>query len=211
MSLLMQQGGPPGGAASLKGRELLVGADPEICKVKGVMLAARREFINKNLGERAFYTIVSKLSPDVIQSAMHPVADAWYDFATLVRYDAAIHSECHIRYPYILELLGAASAELGITRVFQRLDAAELYHFLENCARFHEQYQKFGRVELERTTSGARMHYYDYPCYSPVFCASGGGFMLEAILRHGGKHADTRHILCHCRGDGVCTYELTWE
>ncbi len=210
-SLLIQQGGPPRGAASLAGREVLVGPDPSICKIKGVMFAARREFLLKDLGEKTYYRIMTMLAPATMQQAMHPVANAWYDFASLVEYDKAIYASCHERYPYILELLGAASGELGITRVFNRLDVAELYTFLENLARFHEQYQQYGRLELERTPSGARMHYYEYPCYSPVFCASGNGFMLEAILRHGAKDADCIETKCHCRGDGMCTYELTWK
>src|SRR6185369_1571815 len=151
MSLLLQQGGPRRGPASLSGREVLVGPDPEVCKVKGVMFAARREFLTHDLGERTFYSVVSKLSPDTMRLAMHPVATAWYDFAQVVEYDRAIWEACHKRYPYILDLVGAASAELGITRVFQSLDDAELYAFLERLARFHEQYQRYGHLDVERT------------------------------------------------------------
>jgi hypothetical protein len=211
MSLLMKQGGPTRGAASLIGDEVLAGPNPEICKVVGVMFAARREFLIKDLGERTFYSILTTLSPITLQQAMNPVASAWYDFATIVEYDRAIYESCHARYPYILELVGAASAELGIGRVFQQLDAAELYAFLDNLAQFHEQYQKYGTLTIERTPTGARMHYHDYQCYSPYFCASGNGFILEAILRHGATEADVVETKCHCRGDGVCMYELTWR
>lgn len=47
----------------------------------------------------------------------------------------------------------------------------------------------YGRLTLEHTPTGARMHHRDDPCYSPCFCASGNGFMLEAILRHGAAEA----------------------
>ena len=57
----------------------------------------------------------------------------------------------------------------------------------------------------------ARMRYLGYPCYSRYFCASGNGFFLEAILRHGGKHPDVHEVRCHCWGDGVCEYEMTWR
>jgi len=210
MSLLLQQGGPRRGPAPLIGREVLVGPDPDVCKVKGVMFAARREFLMKDIGERTYYAIVSKLSPATMRVAMHPVAGEWYDFAAVVEYDRAIWEACHQRYPYILELIGAASAELGITRVFQKLDEAELYAFLEKLAQFHDEYQKYGRLVAERTPTGARMHYYDYSCYSRVFCASGNGFLLEAIMRHGGRDAEVVETKCHCRGDAVCVYEMTW-
>ena len=211
MSLLMKQGGPSRGAAPVVGNEVLIGPDPGICKVTGVMFAARREFLIKDLGERTYYSILTTLSPATLQQAMHPIASAWYDFSTIVEYDKAIYESCHARYPHILELVGAASAELGIGRVFHQLDADELYAFLENLAQFHERYQKYGQLTLERTPTGARMHYRDYPCYSPYFCASGNGFMLEAILRHGATEADVVETQCHCRGHGVCTYELMWR
>ena len=211
MSLLMKQGGPARGASSLAGHEVLTGPDPSVCKVAGVMFAARREFLINDLGERTFYSILTTLTPVTLQQAMNPLASAWYDFSTIVEYDRAIYAAVHTRYPYILELIGAASAELGIGRVFHELDAAELYAFLENLAQFHAQYQKFGRLTLERTPTGANMHYHDYPCYSPYFCASGNGFMLEAVLRHGATEANVVETKCHCRGDAVCTYELTWR
>ena len=72
MSLLLQQGGPKRGAAPMIGREVLTGPDPDICKVKGVMFAARREFLMKGFGERTFYSIVSKLNPDTMRVAIPP-------------------------------------------------------------------------------------------------------------------------------------------
>jgi hypothetical protein len=211
MSLLLKQGGPSQGAAQLTGREVVVGPDPAICKVTGVMFAARREFLLKETGETTFYSILTTLTPTTLHQAMNPVASAWYDFGSIVEYDRAIRRACHAQYPYILELVGAASAELGISRVFQKLDTAELYAFLENLAQFHQQYLQFGHLDVEHTPAGARMHYRDYPCYSPIFCASGNGFMLEAILRHGATEARVVERKCHCRGDQVCMYELTWR
>jgi hypothetical protein len=190
---------------------VLVGPDPDVCKVKGVMFAGRREFLLKEFGERTFYSILSRLTPRTLKSAMHPIAGEWYDFASIVEYDRAIHASCSDRYPYILELVGAASAELGITRVFHQLDEKELYTFLDNIGRLNDLYQKFGRVVIQRTENGARAHHYQFPCYSPFFCASGPGFLLEVILRHGGKDADVVETRCHCRGDGVCTFEMTWS
>jgi len=210
MSLLFQTGGPHREPLRFIGDEVLVGPDPSICKVKGVMFSARREFLIKDLGERTFYAVVSKLSGAVMRIAMHPLASEWYDFSAIVEYDKAIHETCRDQHPDILRFIGAASAELGITRVFQDLDASELYAFLDRLAQFHRQYQKYGYLEVERVENGAHMHYRDYPCYSPIFCASGNGFLLEAIMRHGGKDAEVVETKCHCRGDGVCTYEMTW-
>ena len=59
--------------------------------------------------------------------------------------------------------------------------------------------------------AGARMVYSDYPCYSPIFCASGTGFFLEAIYRHGGTEPSVIETKCQTLGDHTCTYEMTWR
>lgn len=211
MSLVHDLAGLKRPPASLTGVEVLTGPDPSACMVSGVMFAARKQLLVSLAGDPGFYEVVSRLSPTALQPALHPVAGTWVPFASLVELDKAIYARMRERYPHILTLVGAASAELGISRVYRELDIEELVAFLGGIARFHHQYQNYGRVEFERTPGGAKMRYLDYPCYSRYFCASGNGFFLEAILRHGGKDPDVHEVRCHCWGDGVCEYEMTWR
>jgi hypothetical protein len=196
---------------TLEGNEVLVGPDPEICKVKGVMFGARKQFLLNEFGEQAFYDVLARLSLKALALARTPLAGNWYDFANLVEYDRAIHDFGHAKHPEILVLLGAASAEFAMGRVYRALDDTVLTKSLENVAAFHQQYQKYGRVQFKKTDRGGLMMYFDYPCYSPVFCASAIGFFLEAILRHGGTSPGVEETRCHCRGDGVCVYDLEWR
>jgi hypothetical protein len=214
MSLVLEQGGPLRPPASLAGEERLHGpnaSDPDACRVSGVMFAARKQLLLSLAGDRGFYEVVSRLSPATMQSALHPTAGTWVPFAALVEFDKAIYARMHQRYPHILSLVGAASAELGISRVYRELDIEELVAFLEGITRLHSQYQNYGRVEFVRTAGGALMRYHDYPCWSRFFCASSDGFFLEAILRHGGTDPDVHEVRCHCWGDAVCEYEMTWR
>jgi predicted hydrocarbon binding protein len=55
------------------------------------------------------------------------------------------------------------------------------------------------------------MIYSEYPVYSPYFCASGVGFFLEAILRHGGSEPNVVETKCQTLGDTTCTFEMTWR
>jgi hypothetical protein len=211
MSLLLELGDPKRPIPRLDGDELLVGSDPSVCMVSGVMFGARKHFLVNQFGEATYYEVLSRLSHDSLEAALHPAARASVPFASLVEYDKAIHARLHERYPHILELVGAASAELGIGRVYRELDAKELVAFLERISRFHHQYQHFGRIELNLTPNGARMSYFDYPCYSRYFCAAGTGFLLEAVLRHGGSDPNVREVLCHCWGDRMCMWEMDWR
>ena len=195
----------------LEGKEKLVGPDPSVCRVKGVMFGGRKQFLRDTLGEDGMNQLLTKLSPRTAQYTRTPLASSWCEFDSLIELDRAIHETMKAKEPNVLALIGAASAELGIGKVYKILDSNELAKFLENNALFHNQYQKFGRVRFEKTTNGARMIYSDYPCYSPIFCASAIGYFMESILRHGGAEPSVHETKCQCLGDQTCTYEMTWQ
>jgi len=210
MSLLLQHKvamHPP----RLEGKEVLTGPDPSIAKVKGVMFGARKQFLIETLGEDGFRTLLEHLSPRTRGYVKTPLASHWCEFESLIELDRAIHNELKAKYPNVLALIGAASAEAGIGRVYKLLDSAELIQFLATNAQFHDQYQKFGSVRFEKTPNGARMIYSDYPCYSPVYCATAHGYFLESIMRHGGNDPTVTETKCQCHGDRTCTFEMTWR
>jgi predicted hydrocarbon binding protein len=210
MSLLMQRKAatqPP----RLEGKEVLVGPDPGVAKVKGVMFGGRKEFLTKTIGDEAFTAFIEKLTPRTRSYVRTPLASSWCEFESLVELDRAIHNELKGKYPNVLALIGAASAELGIGRIYRSLDSDELVKFLETNALFHDQYQKFGTVRFEKTANGARMIYSNYPCYSPIFCASAVGYFQESILRHGGTDPNVVETKCQCLGEKTCTFDMTWR
>lgn len=202
---------PTSALPRLDGNEVLVGPDPSVCKVKGVMFGGRKQLLQDLIGEGGFNDFVATLSPRTAAYAKTPLASHWCEFDSIVELDRAIYEQLHDRHPHILALIGAAAAELGIGKVYKMLDDTELVTFFDHNARFHSQYSKFGRVQFVRTANGGRMVYSDYPCYSPVYCASAIGFFLEAILRHGGQDPDVVEKSCHTRGDASCTYQMTWR
>lgn len=210
MSLMLQEKVPTP-APKLEGKEVLTGADPSLAKVKGVMFGGRRQFLLDILGQDGFNAFLEKLTPRTRGYVRTPLASSWCEFESLIELDRAIHHELKGKYPNVLALIGAASAELGIGRIYKSLDSAELAQFLENNAMFHDQYQKFGTVRFEKTTNGARMIYANYPCYSPIFCASAIGYFTESILRHGGTDPKVVETKCQCHGDKTCTFEMTWR
>jgi len=210
MSLLLQKKiATP--APRLEGKEMLVGHDPALSKVKGVMFGGRKQFLTEVLGESEFAAFLEKLTPRTRGFVKTPLASSWVEFESLIELDKAIHHELKVKYPNVLALIGAASAELGIGRIYRSLDTDSLLAFLENNAQFHDQYQKFGTVRFEKTATGARMIYSNYPCYSPVFCASAIGYFMESILRHGGTDPKVAETKCQCHGEKTCTFEMAWR
>jgi hypothetical protein len=207
----MQRKGPAAPLPRLEGKEVLVGPNPEIAKVKGVMFGGRKQFLNDTAGEEGFAAILAKVSPKTASYVKTPLASSWCEFSALIELDRAIYDSLKQKHPNVLALIGAASAELGIGRVYKSLDSTELVKFLENQAMFHSQFQKFGNVRFEKASNGGRMICSDYSVYSPIFCASAVGFYLESILRHGGTEPTVIETKCTTLGDSNCTYEMTWR
>ncbi len=195
----------------LDGKEELTGADPSVAKVKGVMFGARKQFLVETLGDAGFTAFLEKLTPRTRGYTRTPLASSWCEFESLVELDRAIHEELKGTHTNVLALIGAASAELGIGRIYRSLDSESLVQFLESNALFHDQYQKFGTVKFEKTASGGRMTYSNYPVHSPVFCASAVGYFMESILRHGGTDPTVTETKCQCHGDKQCVFEMTWR
>ena len=210
MSLLSERKGS-GPLPRLTGKEVLTAPDPSQSKLKGVIFAGRKQFLMDTVGRSGFDRLVASLPEPAAHALRTPLASSWYDFETLIEIDRAILAALAARQPNVLALAGAASAELGVGKVYRSLDSEELVKFLESQVAFHKQFQKFGNVRFEKTDRGGRMIYADYPVYSPVYCATAIGFFLEAILRHGGKDPEVREATCHTLGDAVCTFEMTWS
>jgi predicted hydrocarbon binding protein len=211
MSLLLERKGTSAPPPRLDGKEVLVGPNPDVAKVKGVMFGGRKQFLIDATAEQGFYNLLAHLSPRTMTYTRTPLASSWCEFESLIELDRTIHETLKAKYPNVLALIGAASAELGIGRVYKSLDSAELLKFLENNALFHSQYQKFGNVRFEKTANGAKMIYTDYPCYSPIYCASAHGYFIESILRHGGTDPNVSETKCQTLGDASCTFEMTWR
>ena len=211
MSLLMQRKGPAAPLPRLEGKEVLVGPNPEIAKVKGVMFGSRKQLLTDTASEEDFAAIITRLSPQTGSYTKMPLASSWCEFSSLIELDRTIYETLKQKYPNILALIGAASAELGIGRAYKSLDSTELVKFLENQAQFHNQFQKFGNVRFVKTPNGGRMICSDYPVYSPIYCASGVGFYIESILRHGGAEPSVVEAKCQTLGDAHCAFEMTWR
>lgn len=211
MSLLMERKGLVAHLPRLEGKEVLAGPNPDAAKVKGVMFGGRKQFLREVAGEEGFAAIIAKLSPRTASYTKTPLASSWCEFASLIELDRTIHETLKQKYPNVLALIGAASAELGIGRVYKSLDSTELLKFLENQAMFHNQFQKFGNVRFEKTANGGRMMCSDYPVYSPIYCASAAGFYLESILRHAGGDPTVVETKCQTLGDSFCSFEMTWR
>lgn len=212
LARLLERNGRRRPPPPLVGQEVLVDPrNPAVCQINGAVFAARQRFVREAFGEQGFQEVLARVSPATRAYAERPLASGWCDFASLVEYDRVVYQQFHSRYPHVLTLLGAASAEYGGGTLYRLLDQEGLVGFLEGLVHFHGLYQKYGRAVFTRSARGGLMACYGNPCYSPLYCASAIGFYLAELVRHGARNPRVEELKCHCRGDDACVYQLEWS
>src|SRR4051812_50210181 len=102
MSLLMQRKGPAAPLPRLEGKEVLVGPNPDIAKVKGVMFGGRKQFLSDVAGEEGFAAIVAKISPKKARYAKTPLAPSWCEVASPIEVHRALFEALKQKQPKLL-------------------------------------------------------------------------------------------------------------
>lgn len=139
------------------------------------------------------------------------LVSSWFPFAWLIELDRAIMNVCGGGKVDSIRDLGRWSATINLSTVYKAFDRKSNHEFFENSALLHRQFQDFGTVKYERMGDAAgRMVVSEYPCYSPIFCASAIGYYEGVIESHGGKNPSVRESECQCYGDRTCTFEMSW-
>lgn len=178
------------------------------------MLRSHLDWVRETQPPGALEELLARL-PDEIRSGLSGavLATSWYPFRWLVELDRAIARRFEPSdEAAVLRDLGRYSARENLSTTYKVFDRRNNHEFFENSTLLHRQFQDFGTLEYERTGErSGRMSYHDYPCYSPVFCASGRGYFEQCLVSHGATSVQVEEIKCQCRGDDGCVFEMRWE
>lgn len=187
-------------------REVLEGG-----QLKGGILRSHLSWVNekhpRRLGE-----IWPRLSPEAAKRLSSVIlASSWYPFGWLIQLDRAIADTFAEGKLDLVRELGAFSARINLSTTYKVLDRDTNHDFFRNSAVLHSQFQDFGKVEYVERPNGGLMVHTEYPCYSPVFCASAIGYYEQTIVSHGGRDVRVREVKCMCHGEASCTFEMSWK
>lgn len=139
------------------------------------------------------------------------LASSWYPFAWLIQMDRAIADAFGQGKLDLIRELGQYSARINLSTTYKVLDRETNHDFFRNSAVLHSQFQDFGKVAYVEKVGGGVMVHTEYPCYSPVFCASAIGYYEQTILSHGGRDVHVREVECMCHGEKSCSFEMEWK
>ena len=185
----------------LEGKEVLVGPNPDTAKVKGVMFGGRKQFLTEIARRDGFAAIIAQAH--AAHGQLHEDAAG----LELVRVRVADRARSrHLRdaeakYPNILALIGAASAELGIGKRLQVARQRGAGEVPREPGALPQPVPEVRQRQFEQDAERRTDDLHDYPVYSPIYCASAVGFYLESILRHGGTDPTVVETKCQTLGD----------
>lgn len=182
-------------------------------RLKGGMFRSHLTWLTEHGKPGDRDAVLARLPEDSRQQLSGMIlVSSWFPFGWLIALDRAIMEVCCGGRIEAIEDLGRWSATINLSTVYKAFDRQTNHAFFENSALLHRQFQDFGNVRYERTgeTSG-RMVLSEYPCYSPIFCASAIGYYQGVLESHGGKNARVRETECQCYGDPSCIFEMSWE
>lgn len=193
------------------GNEVLVGG-PTGGNLKGVMLQGHIAWLKEHATPEQYRAFFEHASPELAQIGQVILATSWYPFRLLIELDRRILDQFGGAHPNVLEELGTFSATVGLGKIYRSMQRPSFHEFLERMSGVHDRYQDYGEIEYVRSgISSARIIYRKYTVYSPIFCASAGGYFKGAAAIHHCANARVAETSCHCRGDRACTYEVHWS
>ena len=179
--------------------------------VKATMLQAHLTWAQKQVGD------LDRLRPHLDAECLaflnrRTLATDWVPFRCLVRMDRAIAAVVGGSPDRTFGELGRHSASVNLGGVYKRFIASEPHRFFTQMGVLHDQFQNFGRSRYEKDGERAgRIVLEGYMEYSPVYCASGGGYYEEALkMMFAPGPIKVSETSCQCAGDASCIYQMSW-
>lgn len=182
-------------------------------RLKGGMFRSHMAWLKENATPAQRDEVLARLPEETRRQLSGLIlVSTWFPFEALVELDRAIMDVCGGGRLEIVEQLGKWSARINLSTTYRAFDRGTNHEFFENAALLQSQFQDFGKVAYERRgDSAGTMVHSEYPCFSPIFCASAIGYYEGAIEAHHGSDAKVRETSCQCFGDPHCTFEMTWR
>ena len=184
-------------------------------KIKGLIILARREFVEQRWGKEGWEKVVARMSPadqQILKGLILPIG--WYPFELNIRLDkiiAEVHSP-HDRKEIFYEM-GRASAETNMHKLHPSyIKAGDPKHLLDNTAIIYKSYYDSGHRACEMlSATSAVLKTYDALNVTSQDCQTVVGWYQRAIEICGGKKVKVREVQCRVDGAPHCEYLCEWS
>lgn len=182
-------------------------------EIKGLILQARKEFVDEHFGDGAWERVIAALSAEDRGAVQDLILTAkWYPFELGERLDRAIATVVGEGKEKIFEDIGAKSAQRSLTKVHKSfLTPGDPQAFMGKADVIYKFYYDTGRREYQETgpTSGV-ITTYDAETFSVPDCLTVIGWYKEALRMCGARNVEGVEEECRARAGKCCRYRFKW-
>ncbi|MGD1047434.1 MAG: heme NO-binding domain-containing protein [Candidatus Krumholzibacteriaceae bacterium] len=183
-------------------------------EIKGLILQARKDFVEDSFGKDAWQKVMEALPPeDRARLGDLILAAKWYPFELGERLDRAIVNVLGEGKEKIFEEIGAKSALRGLLKVHKSfLTPGDPQAFLGKAGVIYKFYYDTGRREYTPTgpTSGV-LTTYEAKTFSVPDCLTVIGWHKEALKMCGARNIEIVEEECRAKGGSCCRYRVKWS
>lgn len=183
-------------------------------KIKGNIIAARRDFVKEHFGEKGWSDVLAAL-PEIdrqpLQGTILPTT--WFPFEIGDRLDKAIVAVLGHGDTKVFEDLGAKSAQKSLGQMHRTfLTPGDPQAFMKKADRIYHLYYDTGRREYRETgpNSGA-LTTFDAETFSAPDCLTVIGWYKEALRMCGATEVSAIEEECRANGGACCRYRFEWQ
>ncbi len=181
--------------------------------VKGLVLRARMDYIEKHFGEEALARVIEQLPPEsraVLDREI--MVSSWYPLAALTDMAVALdrlHGRGDLATCREMGRNAAQMALQGVHRSFAKENDPAFV--LRMAPLLWGQYYDSGRSEVESTgKNSAVTRIFEFEEPHRAICLGVVGWMEAAIQIWGGLLSHVEETRCRVRGDECCEFMIRW-
>ena len=183
-------------------------------KIKGLIIQARKEFVDDNFGPGAWERVLGSLPAEDRESLKDLVLTAkWYPFELGERLDRAIVTALGGGDERVFEEIGAKSAERSLMKVHKSfVTPGDPQAFMKKADVIYRFYYDTGRREYTQTgPTSCVLTTYDAKTFSAPDCLTVIGWHKAALRMCGAKSVVAIEEECRAKGGAVCRYRFQWK
>jgi hypothetical protein len=183
-------------------------------KIKGTIIAARREFVKEHFGEEAWMKVVNAMpQEDQVKLKGTILSTTWYPFEVGNGLDKAIVNVLGKGKESFFEELGAESARRSLAREHKSfVTNTDPQAFMKKSGVIYKFYYDAGYREYKETgPSSGIVTTYESETYSVPDCLTVIGWYKEALKMCGAKDISANEEECRAKGGSCCRYKFHWR
>ncbi len=185
---------------------------PPAARIKGLILAARRNWIQGAHGRKALDAVLLQVPTSSREVLLRPIrATGWYPIAVNADLDWAICKVMGRGDHGIFRRLGAHSADLIVSSTYPgQVRSHDAAGFLAAVAHQAPRYYEGLSVVVERSGPGHSVLSFSGIVSNEPNCESNIGYYLRGIEICGGTAATGNELSCTAQGAASDRYEFRW-